>query len=385
MPPIELDWPPADPVLVACSAGSDSLALLYLLKEQGRRLEVAYLDHGERPEPAEFLKQLCRQWGLPFHQRRLHVQLWARRYGLSWEAAGRALRYHWLGRLAKARAALLVTAHTQDDQAETVLLRLITGTALSGLAGIQKRLPQSPSMPELARPVLGWTRAQLQEILRQRGLQWIEDPGNQDPRFPRVRIRREVLPLLTQINAGVRRHLAQLAQDALELRPLLVRPKALSDMSRLEFEEFLHERWRELAPAPGVRFVRSQATEIYQALQHKHWRNWNLPGNFWAEWDGSRLSLGRPRALPAQAPPGCCWRFRQPGDRWQGRCLKEMLVAWGVPRRARDQLPLLVRPPAQVLAVLGFQAQPEVAQWVPEERSGLLIVEARPGDEQATD
>ena len=379
MPPIELEWPLTEAVLVACSAGSDSLALLYLLKEQGRRLEVAYLDHGERPEPAEYLGKLCLEWGLPFHQRRLNVAGWARRYGLSWEAAGRELRYHWLHRLARRRAALLVTAHTQDDQAETLLLRLITGTTLTGLTGIQARLPG------LARPVLGWTRTELQEQLLQRGVAWIEDPYNYDPRFPRVRIRSEVLPLLTQINAGSTRHLAQIAQDAAELRPLLKRPAPLLEMNRLEFEEFLHERWRELSPATGVRFVRSQATEIYRALQSKEWRSWNLPGNFWAEWDGNRLSLGRPRNLPDKAPPGCGWRFRQPGDRWQGRCLKKMLVAWGVPRRARDQLPLLVRPPGQVLAVLGFQAEPEVAGWLPEERSGLLIVEARPGDEQATD
>lgn len=379
MPPIELDWPLESPVLVACSAGSDSLALLILLKEQGRRLEVAYLDHGGRPEPGRFLAQLCQQLQLPLHQRRLHVQRWARRYGMSWEAAGRELRYHWLFQLARARSALLVTGHTQDDQAETVLLRLLNGSSLTGLAAIQAR------RPGLARPLLAWTRAELQAQLRQRGLAWIEDPGNHDPRFPRVRLRQEVLPLLHQINPGVSRHLAQLARDAAELAPLLRRAAPLSALSRLEFEEFLHEQWRQLGPAPGVRFSRTQASEIHQALHSPQWRSWNLPGNFWAEWDGRRLCLGRPRKLPERAPEGCLWRFRQPGDRWRGSSLKKMLPAWGVPRRARDQLPLLVRPPGQVLAVLGFQVEPEVASWVPEERSGLLIVEARPGDEQATD
>ncbi|MBS2035801.1 tRNA lysidine(34) synthetase TilS [bacterium] len=379
MPSVELDWPLTAPVLVACSAGSDSLALLYLLKEQGRRLEVAYLNHGARPEPAEFLGRLCSQWGIPFHHRRLRVDSWARRYGMSWEAAARELRYHWLRRLARARSALLVTAHSLDDQAETLLLRVITGTSLTGLAGIQARLPG------VARPVLSWTRQELREQLVRREVSWIEDPLNQDPRFPRVRLRHEVLPLLQQLNPGASRHLAQLAEDAVELRSLLQRPTDLLSMSRLQFEEFLHQRWRDLGPAPGVRFVRRQAGEIFQALSSSQWRSWNLPGNFWAEWDGRRLSLGRPRELPQLAPPGCLWRFRQPGDRWQGRCLKKMLPAWGVPRRARDQLPLLVRSPDQVLAVLGFKVEPEVAGWVPEERSGLLIVEARAGDEQATD
>ncbi|MBX3168441.1 MAG: tRNA lysidine(34) synthetase TilS [Candidatus Eremiobacteraeota bacterium] len=382
MPPIELDWPLDAPVLVACSGGSDSLALLYLLREQGRPLLVAHLDHAARPDshrPADSLERLCRDWGIPFYRRRLQVERWARRYGMSWEAMARELRYHWLSRLARGRGALLVTAHTLDDQAETFLLRLVQGTTLSGLAGIQARNSR------LCRPLLGWTRRQLQAELRARGVEWFEDPGNQDPRFPRVRLRHEVLPLLEQLNSGVSRHLAQLAQDAFELREWLRQPMELLDMGRLQFEEFFHDCWRELKPPPGVRFQRRQATEIYRALSSSEWRTWNLPGDFWAEWDGRRLSLGRARTLPTSAPPGCVWRFRQPGDRWQDRSLKKMLPVWRVPRRARDQVPLLVRPPHQVLAVLGFAGEPEVAAWVPRERSGLLIVEARAGDEQATD
>lgn len=382
MPPIDLDWPQHAPVLVACSGGSDSLALLYLLREQGRRLQVAHIDHAGRPDshqPADFLQQLCREWGIPFYRRRLRIERWARRYGMSWEAVARELRYHWLGRLAREQSALVVTAHTLDDQAETFLLRLVQGTTLSGLAGIHARTAT------VARPLLGWTRRQLQDELRARGVEWFEDPGNRDPRFPRVRLRHEVLPLLEQLNSGVSRHLAQLAQDAFELRELMRRPVELLQMGRLQFEEFLHDCWRELSPPPGVRFQRPQATEIYRALAQSGWRSWNLPGDFWAEWDGKRLSLGRPRRLPKSAPPGCLWRFRQGGDRWQDRSLKKMLPAWGVPRRARDQVPLLVRPPHQVLAVLGFAEEPEVAAWVPRERSGLLIVEARARDEQATD
>lgn len=382
MPPIELDWPLEAPVLVACSAGSDSLALLYLLREQGRPLLVAHLDHGGRPDsrrPADFLERLCGSWGVPFFRRRLSVGKWARRYGMSWEAAARDLRYHWLGGVARQHGALVVTAHTLDDQAETFLLRLVNGTTLTGLAGIH------PRTEWLARPLLSWTRIQLQEELRLRGAEWFEDPGNQDPRFPRVRLRHEVLPLLESLNSGLKVHLAQLAQDALELRELLRVPVDLAEMSRLHFEEFLHEHWRQLGPPPGVRFQRSLALEIFRAMGRQEWRSWNLPGNFWAEWDGRRLSLGRPRTLPQQAPEGCVWRFRLGGERWGERPLKKMLPVWGVPRRARDQVPLLVRPPHQVLAVLGFAEQPEVAAWVPQERSGLLIVESRRQDEQATD
>jgi len=296
---------------------------------------------------------------------------------MSWEAAAREVRYAWLGRLAQERGALLVTGHTLDDQAETVLMRLVQGCTLTGLAGV---FPNG-------RPLLRHTREELQGQLRERRVEWFEDPGNQDPRFLRVRLRHEVLPLLKELNAGVVRHLGQLAEDALELRTVLRRPRELRSLSRLEFDELLHDCWCQLGPPLGVRFQRAQAREIYDSLPSAQWKSWNLPGNFWAEWDGRRLSLGRARALPKKAPPGCLWRFRQGGDRWTlrvadssatslERSLKKMLPAWGVPRRARDQLPLLVRPPHEVLAVLGFACQAEVADWVPEERSGLLIVEA---------
>jgi len=378
MPSIELDWPRGQPVLVACSGGSDSLALLYLLREQGWRVEVGHLDHAGRPDshrPADFLQELCAGWQVPFFRRRLHVDAWARRYGMSWEAAAREVRYGWLSRLAGQRGALLVTGHTLDDQAETVLMRLVQGCTLTGLAGVFPK----------GRPLLRLTRAELQAQLRERGVEWFEDPGNQDARFLRVRLRHEVMPLLKEFNAGVLRHLGQLADDAFELRAILQRPRALRCMSRLEFDEFLHDCWRQLGPPLGVRFQRWQAREIFEALPSQDWKSWNLPGNFWAEWDGRRLSLGRARALPDKAPPGCLWRFRQAGDRWLERPLKKLLPAWGVPRRARDQLPLLVRPPHQVLAALGFACLPEAADWLPEERSGLLIVEAPRRDEQATD
>lgn len=379
---LDLDYPAGASVLVACSGGSDSLALLHLLKDDGRwPLQVAHLDHAGRPDShqqARQLSQLCRQLALPFHTRRLHVEKWARRYGLSWEAAGRELRYLWLKKLAEKLDALLVTAHTADDQAETVVMRLISGSTLVGLAGIY------PQGLRLARPLLHWRRQQLRAELERRGLSWFEDPSNQDPRFLRVRLRNHLMPLLEELNAGAVEHLTQLAEDALLLRPLLQRTTPLLQMNRLEFEEFIHGLWLALNPPPGSRWNRRHAQSIFAALPQKTWRSWNLPGNTWAEWDGRRLALGRPVDLPLLTPPGLEWRTRLPGDHWQGRSLKRILNDWRVPRRARDSLPLLVRPPHEVLAVLGFRNQPEVASWTLQERSGLLIVEAAAPDEHAT-
>jgi len=379
---LELDWPRHRPVLAACSGGGDSLALVCLLREQGWQVEVAHLDHAGRPDShqqARVLQELCRSWGLVFHGRRLNVGAWARRYGFSWEAAGRELRYAWLGRLAQQRQALLVTGHSAEDQAETVLMRLLQGCTLVGLAGIYPRGVQ------LARPLLGWRREQLRQVLQERGIAWFEDPGNQDLRFLRVQVRQQVLPLLLQLNQGVVEHLGQLAGDALELRSLLQRPRPLVQLTRLEFEERLHQLWLSLPPPPGSRWWRRHAQEIYASLSQSQWRCWNLPGNTWAEWDGHRLSLGRPLPLPRQAPEGLVWRFRLPGDVWQGRALKKVFHDWSVPRRARDQTPLLVRPPHQVEAVQGWRCGEAVAAWVKKERSGLVIVEAAGRDDQTTD
>ena len=384
MPSLELDWPLEQPILVACSGGSDSLALLYLLRESGRPLEVAHLDHAGRPESsdqAERLRKLCQDWNIPYHSRRLRVDCWARRYGMSWEAAARQLRYGWLQRLAQQRGALIVTGHTADDQAETVLMRMLQGCTLVGLAGIY------PLGWRLARPLLGWRRSQLRQELERRGLSWFEDPSNQDPRFLRVQLRQQVMPLLEGLNSGVVAHLAQLAQDALELRPVLARERPLKTMNRLEFEELIHRLWLQLQPPAGVRWSRLHAQRIFTVLADDQWQTWNLPGGIWAEWDGRRLALGRPPALPSPPSDALEWRFRRPGDQWLGRSLKKVFHDWRVPRRARFTLPLLVRPPHEVLAVLGLHCQPEVSEWVDahQERSGLLIVEAAGRDEHTTD
>lgn len=382
MPSIKLDWPLESPVLVACSGGSDSLALLHLVRDGGWPVEVAHLDHGGRPDSAQQalrLGQLCHQMQLPYHSRRLEVARWAGRYKMSWEAAGRELRYSWLKKLAQRRGALLVTGHTADDQAETVLMRMLQGCTLVGLAGVY------PQGLRLARPLLGWRRQDLRLELQRRGLSWFEDPSNQDQRFLRVRLRQQVLPLLEGLNSGLVRHLGQLAQDALELRQLLNRPRPLLDLSRLEFEELLHRHWLALGPPVGTRWNRQHAHVLFAALSSPQWRSFNLPGGCWAEWNGRQLVLGRQQPLPDQAPAGLLWRTRKPGDCWDGRSLKKVFHDWKVPRLARAGIPLLVRPPHQVLAVPGFGCQPEVPEWVHRERSGLIIVEAPGRDEQATD
>lgn len=204
--------------LVALSGGGDSVALLHLLAELreplGIELCAAHLDHGLREESREdrhFARELCRGMGIPFAAARFDVRAHARLRGLSVEAAGRELRYRFL-RQAQRRlgASAILTAHTADDQAETVLLRVLSGTGVSGLAAIR------PRRGPVRRPLLPFTREELRAYLRAAAHAWREDASNEVPGAPRTRVRLLLLPLLKDWNPQVIHALARLARAARE-------------------------------------------------------------------------------------------------------------------------------------------------------------------------
>jgi tRNA(Ile)-lysidine synthase len=201
-------------LLVAASGGSDSTALLYVLAALGQPLAVAHVHHGLRGEEADrdlrFVEVQADALGVPSHTRRVDA---SRTDGRSPEARARALRYAALEELrARADCRFVVTAHTLEDQAETVLLRAIRGTGPGGLAGIE---PVSAAR-HLLRPLLGVRRDTLRAYLRRRGIAWCEDTSNLDPRLTRNRLRREVLPVLESAHPGAARKLAELAEAARE-------------------------------------------------------------------------------------------------------------------------------------------------------------------------
>lgn len=199
-------------VAVAASGGADSTALLLLLEELapvwGLQLSVVHVQHGLRPEAAaeaEFASQLAARRHLPF--RRFDLQ--PPSAGVNLEQWARRRRYACFRRLLRAGAAdLVATGHHLDDQAETVLLRLLRGAGPRGLVGIwpvlhldspgSLRAGAAPARPGCIRPLLQLSRRQLQAYLRQRGQPWREDASNRSPRFLRNRIRLELLPLLAR-------------------------------------------------------------------------------------------------------------------------------------------------------------------------------------------
>jgi tRNA(Ile)-lysidine synthase len=180
-------------VLVAVSGGSDSVALLYLLRALVPTwhlgLHVLHVDHGLRSESArdaEFVRRLSARLGVPAEVAEIRVDRAGSREAAARDARYRALQEH----AERVGADRIAVAHTADDQAETVLMRLLQGAGLRGLAGIP------PTRGRIIRPLLTQRRRALRALLVSAGIEWLEDPSNDDRAFLRNRIRHEILPAL---------------------------------------------------------------------------------------------------------------------------------------------------------------------------------------------
>jgi tRNA(Ile)-lysidine synthase len=230
---------------VGLSGGADSVALLRALAERSRELglvlHAAHLHHGLRGDEADadlaFCRDLAAQLGLPFHDHRVDTAAEARRAKStlneapsemdypcdsiasdssardSIEGVARRLRYRWFRDLmAAGKVDAVATAHTLDDQAETVLAKILRGAWTEGLSGVHPVL----EFPEgrILRPLLNTTRAEIEAFLRARSQSWREDSSNRHLTFTRNRIRHELLPLLENWNPRLREHLAQMAELA---------------------------------------------------------------------------------------------------------------------------------------------------------------------------
>ena len=211
---------PGDHVLVACSGGPDSTALLHVLhrlrSELGITLCVASIDHGLRPESAsevEHVGAFASTLGVPFYPVRVDLAT----EGVSIQARARELRYGALREVARAHGAVrIAVGHTQDDQAETVLARVLRGAGLRGLEGIEAR-----RMDGVIRPLLDCRRPDVRAYAEERALPFVDDPSNHQRTFERVRIRHEVLPALEAEDRRVVEHLCALSEEAAELNAYL--------------------------------------------------------------------------------------------------------------------------------------------------------------------
>ena len=215
--PTQTSGPPTT-VVVAVSGGADSMALLHLLTRiraaWSLNLVVAHLDHNLRPESADdacFVAEMAERWKLPIETSRLPPQALTQKGNL--EATARQWRYRFLAQVAvdhqvDGNPVDVAVAHTANDQAETVLMNLIRGSGLHGLAGmpaVRPLLVQDRPVPGLrvVRPLLDISRSEIMKYLREHNIPWREDSTNQDRTFVRNRVRHEILPLLQEVNPQI--------------------------------------------------------------------------------------------------------------------------------------------------------------------------------------
>ena len=199
-------------VLCAVSGGADSMCLLHLLlqaaPEGGFQVEAAHFNHGLRGDEAqrdeEFVRAQCVRWQVPLTVGRGDVGDFARREGQTIEEAARTLRYAFLEERAQAAGCThIATAHNADDNLETLLLHLVRGAGLHGLAGIP------PRRGKLIRPLLAVSRREIEAYLTEHGIPHVEDSTNTDAAYARNRLRHQVIPILRALNPRLSEHTAQ--------------------------------------------------------------------------------------------------------------------------------------------------------------------------------
>jgi tRNA(Ile)-lysidine synthase len=385
---------------IAFSGGLDSSVLLDLLANlppSRPPVQVIHVDHGLQAQSgawAGHCAEVCAQYGVPCSVRRVTVAAHAAQ-GL--EAAARRARYAALKSLMKAGDVLL-TAHHQDDQAETVLLRLMRGAGPRGLAGIPTCMSFGPGM--LARPLLGWRCADLLRYAREHDLRWLEDPSNRDEKHERNYLRRRVLPALEARWPAASDLLARSAKHAGEGAELL-QDLAAMDLAACAGEEdntlnlsafaglkaarrrnllIYWLRRLDLPPPPGRRLEEAAdvlARAAADTTPLVAWAGAELrryreriyampplpapPGGWYADWDMQtplELPAGCGRLLAAPIASGEIGlalegigavrvAFRQSGERLRPaghiyrKTLKQLWQEAGVPPWARERTPLL--------------------------------------------
>jgi tRNA(Ile)-lysidine synthase len=412
------------PVLVALSGGSDSTALLRLLVESlpqlGCRVHAAHVHHHLRGEHADadaaFCEALCAALAVPAAV--LHLDPQPPR-GASPEAWWRGERYRLLAaERVRAGCAATATAHTLDDQAETVLLKLLRGGGVRAVAGIRRR------RGEVVRPLLWARREALREWLRERGAGWRDDASNLTADRPRARLRREAMPVLAAAYPRAAEHLAafaaMLAEDEACLAELLAGaawPQVSRPVERAAVASLpaaLRRRWvlalaerLPLAEPPsplqltaadavllggtpaavdlGRRWVLRRRGERlhlsppplppFAPVPAAVPSTTDLGGGLIARVGGG--AAGGRRALSARVAAGAgglalCWRPPAAGERWPGaggRSLARLLAAAGVPPEVRRAWPLLAAG-GTILWVPGVGVHPE---WADHDARGIVL------------
>ena len=205
---------PGDKVVLGVSGGSDSIGLLNLLlqlTEYKLEIIVAHVNHKlrnkESERDAKFVRKTAKSLKIQFEYLEVSTLEFKEKNKLSLEDAARRLRYDFFySVMSKHSANLVVTAHTSDDQAETVLMRLLRGSGVQGLSGI------SPISGKLARPAINLTSDEIKKYLKSKKISWVEDSSNKLLDFQRNKIRHELIPFLESYNSNIKNVLSRSAE-----------------------------------------------------------------------------------------------------------------------------------------------------------------------------
>ncbi len=393
-------------VTAAVSGGKDSMALLHCLKsleaELGFSLSAAHFNHQLRGQEArrdeDFVRRICRRWDIPLAVGRGDVAGYAAAHGQGIEEAARTLRYEFLF----AQRGWIVTAHTAQDNLETVLMHLVRGTGLHGLTGI------APVSGRLLRPMLEVTPDMLRAYLQDHGVPYVEDSTNAQEDYLRNRIRRRVLPLLLEENPRLLEHTAALTRTLRQEDDFLTSRarEALADLTTdrgldcgglLKLPEAMRYRVMGLYLQPAGQLGRSHL-ESAMALcaAPSPSARLSLPGGFYLErrYDAAVLTrlppcppeetpiapgqsadfgpwrvLCRRTVCPAKLPEGAValipealpltLRPRRPGDRMTlpggTKKLSRLMIDEKIPASWRASLPVVCQG-GQIVAVLPLKA-----------------------------
>ncbi len=391
-------------VVLAYSGGPDSTFALLALRElyPALRITLAHLNHGIRPEAEreeEWVRQLAENLKLPLEVRRVSVPQLAKERGIGLEEAGRLARREFLYEVAqKTGAAAIATGHTLTDWAETLLLNLMRGAGLRGLA------PMPPKEGLLVRPVILLAKEEIEGWLRRHGVPFLVDRSNYSLDFKRNWVRWKLLPLIREGSPGWPENLRRALITGWEARQFIEAEaeKALSFAAKpspswgrvfsrerlLVYNKFLvkaalqklapeagfvhlEAAWEALVKGgevhlPGVKLQVSEGEALFYRQMPQPWRGELVISRVGA-YEVPELNLKlyvSPRPLggvfeasfPQSALP-LSLRTRRPGDRFGKKPLKKLLIDLKIPRWRRDWLPLLAKG-KDVLWVVGFKARP---------------------------
>ena len=420
-------------ILCAVSGGADSMYLLARLHELGCAVAAAHYNHGLRGAEADrdeaFVRDWCAARNIPFVSERGDAAAFAAEQHMGLEAAARTLRYAFLERAAdEMGAAAIATAHTADDNAETMLLRLARGTGLKGLGGIP------PVRGRIVRPMLDTTRAQVEAYLAAHEIDHVEDSTNASDAYARNRMRHGAAPALASVDPAYARAMGQTAALAREDEAFLeelaraflrehadensvdaaalaaqpwpigsraVRLMAGRDLSLRHVKAILETAAKGgAADVPGLRVVRWGDRLVFGAEQASAIQEQTLPvpGTVYVPSAGCVVRAEKISGFPCEVNKSYNIFFfqcenicgsitvtgRMPGDSYRpaGRgCTKKvrrLLREAGVPPWERDGR-IVLRDGAGILAVQGFPPA-ERAAARPGDR-GIIEIELRPAPE----